>query len=68
MAEDGRVEEVQASPAMRIPLRRWLARLRGTDEEVYSKLLIAEAGLVAKTAEAWRELLEEIKGRPAHKQ
>lgn len=68
MAEEGTVEggEPQAQPPVHIPLKRYLSRLKGTDEEIYSKLLQIEAGMVAKTAEAWRALLEEIKNRPAH--
>lgn len=54
-------------PEIKVPLAQWLKGLRGTEEQVYAKVLRAEAGLVAKTAAAWRDLLEEIKNRPAHR-
>lgn len=48
-----------------LPLRHFLAKIKGTDEEVYSKLIAHEAGNSARTAEAWRAVIEGLKGKPA---
>lgn len=49
-----------------LTLDKFLRTLRGTEKEVWGKLLRAEARAKAMTAEAWHELLAEIEKRPAH--
>ena len=50
----------------RLTLSRFLATLRGTDEEVYGKLIQLRAKTVMMEADAWRRLLEDLKAEAAH--
>lgn len=69
MAEE--VKTTATAPAAgpsgpRLTLARFLATLKGTEDEVYSKLIQIRAKTVMMEAEAWRRLLEDLKGEAAH--
>lgn len=49
-----------------ISLDRFLKQIKGTENEVWGKILRVEARAKVMTAEAWSLLLQEISGRPAH--
>jgi hypothetical protein len=52
-------------PEHTIPLSAFLKTLRGTPDEVYSRLLTIQHANQNKTAAAWRETLEGYRGVPS---
>jgi hypothetical protein len=70
MAEDGIMAAAAAvgttASSPRLTLARFLATLRGTEEEIYGRLIQLRAKAMVMEAHAWRQLLEDIKAEAAH--
>ena len=69
MVDVGKVVATSVETAVhnpRLTLAKFLASLRGTEEEVYGKLITLRARVMVMEALAWRKLLEDIKTEAAH--
>lgn len=55
----------QARKEPMIRISRYLATLKGTRDEIYSKLITLESRPKARTAKGWADFLVELKARPA---
>ncbi len=67
MAEKAKFEAIlAATPGRVLSLAVFLDSIRGTGHEVFGRLIRHEVRLRAMSALAWMEVLEDLKGRPAH--
>ena len=54
------------TPGPLVSLERFLKSLKGTEDEIWGKLLRVEAKAKAMTVEAWKQFIAEIAARGAH--
>lgn len=57
---------VDVAGSRRITLQRFVATLKGTEDEIWSKLLQFRAKAMLMEVSAWRKLIEDLKAEPAH--
>lgn len=50
----------------KLHIDKFLASLKGTEDEVYARLIRYEAKLKVMEAEAWKAMLDGVKARAAH--